>query len=76
MCIESPAPEVYSSIRRGRGNALKVRDIRGLMKRFSKEIIIALILSIISAIAFEYMKDEIHEKRIHNNLNAVATIVT
>lgn len=64
------------NVRRGVPNLIRIKEIAFFIKRFSRELIIALVLAIIAAVAYEYIKDKIHERTIHHNLNAIATIET
>lgn len=47
-----------------------------LVKRFSKEIIVALTLAVIAAISYEYVLGKIKEKYLYENLKAVAVVAT
>ena len=48
---------------------------KSIIKRYTKELLIALVLAIVAAIGFERWEGWSYQKAINNNLNAVATIV-
>jgi len=53
-----------------------LRKLINFVRRFSKELIIALVLSVIAAVVIEIIKDYERGKTIKNNLTATAKIVT
>jgi S1-C subfamily serine protease len=51
-----------------------VRKIFNLLKHFTKEIVIALILALVAAFVIEIYKHEVHKRNIQDNKKAVATV--
>jgi|SRR5208283_2373251 len=53
----------------------EIRNSINLIKRFSKEIAIALILAVVAAGVYEYVTDKIKASHLNNNKKAVATVL-
>jgi hypothetical protein len=53
----------------------RIKNGINLIKRFSKEITIALIFAVVAAVSYEYAIDKIKEHNLNSNKKAVAKIL-